>query len=182
MSLLKVNSVQDLGADPVVTNGVVDANALPVLNKSSLPSGSVLQVVQTVKTDAFTTTSSTYVDVTGFSVEITPSFSSSKVLVESSAIFSAGGTTGYPLAQVRLVRLIGATETVLVDPLSLMGVGSDRNPAQVQASYLDSPATTSAITYKIQILRGSTATATFNRNGAGTNASVGTFTVMEIAG
>jgi hypothetical protein len=174
VSTLKVNNLEDLGADPVVTNGVIE--------KAALPAGTILQVLQTVKTDAFTTTSSTYVDVTGFSVDITPSFVSSKIMVESSAFYSAGGTTGYPLAKVRLVRVIGGSETVLADPLSLTGVGSDRNPAQVQAGYLDSPATTSTVTYKIQMLRTSTATATFNRNGAGTDAAVATISVMEVAG
>lgn len=49
-----------------------------------LGAGAVLQVVQTVKTDTFSTTSpaeTAFVDVTGFSVTITPSATSSKILI-----------------------------------------------------------------------------------------------------
>ena len=43
--------------------------------------GKILQVLQTVKTDTFTTTSTSFVDVTGLSVSITPATTSSKILI-----------------------------------------------------------------------------------------------------
>ena len=83
MSLLKVNSLQDLGADAVVTDGVIVSSALPT--------GSILQVVSTTKTDTFTSTSTSMVDITGLSATITPSSTSSKILVMASV---ASGNTG----------------------------------------------------------------------------------------
>lgn len=60
----------------------VDLSAVTgVLPGSALPAGATKQVVQTVKTDTFSTTSLTHVDVTGLSVTITPSSTSSKILV-----------------------------------------------------------------------------------------------------
>ena len=47
--------------------------ALITLNKSALPTGSVLQVQSTTKTDTFSGTSTSFADVTGLSVSITPS-------------------------------------------------------------------------------------------------------------
>ena len=75
MSTLRVDNVTDLGDDPVVTAGVVAGGALPA--------GSILQVVSVTKTDSFTTSSSSFVDITGLSATITPSSASSKILVSS---------------------------------------------------------------------------------------------------
>ena len=43
--------------------------------------GGIIQVKNTIKTDSFTTTSTSSVDITGFSATITPKFSTSKILV-----------------------------------------------------------------------------------------------------
>lgn len=144
-------------------------------------SGNVIQVVQTTKTTGFSTTSSTYVDITGSSVSITPRSTSSKVFVSSSGLMYGTGVTGADLAVARLVRVIGGVETVLCDPLSHHGQGADRNPSFVGASFLDSPSTTSAITYKLQLRRTSTATAVFNDSISGAD-QFSTMTAMEIAG
>ena len=48
----------------------------------------IIQVIQTVKTDTFSTTSTSYVDVTGLSVSITPSSSSNKILVIANTTFA----------------------------------------------------------------------------------------------
>ena len=55
--------------------------AISRIGDAGLPAGSVLQVVQDVKLDTFTTSSTSFTDVTGLSVDITPSSTSSKVLV-----------------------------------------------------------------------------------------------------
>ena len=60
------------------------------------------QVLQTVKTDSFTTSSTTYVDVTGVSQAITPSNASSKVLVQVNGVI--GQATAGRGALVQLVR------------------------------------------------------------------------------
>lgn len=141
--------------------GLDAADLTGTVASARLPAGSVLQVVQTVKTDVFATQSQSFVDVTGLSVTITPSTSSNKILLTPYL------TIGY-LAHVdmRLARSIGGgADTVL-----LIGdqVGSNRTRSTwhgyastssattydiqaVSPVYLDSPATTSAVTYKIQL-------------------------------
>ena len=78
MSTLRVDNITDLGDDPVVTAGVVDS--------AGLPAGSILQVVSTTKTDTYATGSVAagafdIQDVPGLSVSITPTSTSSKILV-----------------------------------------------------------------------------------------------------
>jgi len=119
--------------------------------------GKVLQVVSTTKTDTFTTSSSSYVDVTGYSVTITPSSSSSKIMVFYDININSDPNThgGYG----RLVR--NSTDIKLGDtsgsrPLATIAKETQNfyNDINGQSgNYLDSPATTSATTYKIQIAR-----------------------------
>lgn len=112
------------------------------------------QVVSTNKTDVFTTTSTTFVDVTGVSVTITPTLASSKVLVMVETVVgnSAGG--GGSTARLNLLR--GATNiaqsTGGTAGNQTLGVTTASNNAGLPSSiiFLDSPATTSATTYKIQ--------------------------------
>lgn len=115
-----------------------------------------VQIVQTVKTDTFTTTSAlpTFVDVTGLSATITPTSSSNKVLVTVTGTLGVGNPS-YPTA-VNLVR--GSTSIAIGDARG----SSARCCAGVQlpgtsgggifsVTFLDSPATTSATTYKLQL-------------------------------
>jgi hypothetical protein len=136
MSLIKVNDIQTTGGLP---------------NR-----GKVLQVIQTVKTDPFTTDSDSMVDVTGLSVQITPSSTSSKVLV----IADIHAGTNYYVGFINVVRnsttlFLGdaagsrprSTIVVIEDPT--MG-GTHGWSDNFTRMILDSPATTSAVTYKIQ--------------------------------
>lgn len=149
----------------------------------------VLQVVSSPKTDSFTTTSGSYVDVTGLSVSITPTSSSSKILVMFSV--SAGIPGDIMHGYLTLVR--GSTEIFKADT-----AGSRRSATAVvntatqcqftyAGMYLDSPATTSATTYKIQALSSNGNTLCINRSARDTNLldydgrSVSSITVMEIA-
>jgi len=117
--------------------------------------GKVLQVVSTTKSDTFSTSSSTFVDITGLSVSITPSSVSSKILV----LFNLSGTqdVGVSLAQARLMRdstaisvgdAAGSRSPATGDPFSIASVIVG---TVVSGSYLDNPATTSAVTYKFQM-------------------------------
>lgn len=126
-----------------------------VPSAAKLPAGSVLQVVQTVKSDTFSTTSTlTYVDVTGVSVSITPTSSTSKVLV--TVTLSGSGNAAASAMLVRLMR--NSTPIYLGDSAgsriqaTTSSMVSDNNVAEAIAfTFLDSPATTSATTYKVQI-------------------------------
>ena len=147
----------------------------------------VLQVVQTVKTDTFSTTSTSYVDVTGLTVTITPSSTSSKILVYADCK-TGNGNGGR--ATVRLVR----DTTAIYDGTAagnriqsfFGGDGAGTNALyQASAVFLDSPATTSATVYKIQ-MRVPSATGYLNRSDTDTDTGAYTrtsssITVMEIS-
>jgi hypothetical protein len=125
---------------------------------AALPAGSVLQVVSATKTDTFTSTSATYVDVTGLSVSITPRSASNKILVSYSLQFS-GVVDSYGAATVVRNSTIvsegtGATgnRTNITTALATGSSGNWEYKLQTsQFQVLDSPATTSATTYKVQI-------------------------------
>ena len=122
------------------------------LNDSFAAVAKILQVVSTVKTDTFNTTSATFVDVTGLSVAITPSSATNKVLIiaqianaiqAGSGFFklSGGNTATYigDAASSRVQSVYGGYGDALADYLGSFSI-----------VFLDSPATTSATTYKIQ--------------------------------
>jgi len=168
------------------TSGTVLTNG----TNTNFPAGSVLQVVQAVKTNRFTTTSSTFVDITGYSATITPSSTSSKILVISSFHVSNGATGAYVRAQL----LRGATALGLGDAsgsatqitsTSSIGNSSDPDISNVSYTYLDSPATTSATTYKWQMATFSSRTGTFNGSTGTADSnrqnSSSTIILMEIA-
>lgn len=130
----------------------------------------ILQVAQTVKTDTFTTSSATYVDITGLSVTITPSDTNSKILVVANVCLDSGGAR---LNAITLVR--GSTEIYRGDAAgsrvrSTFGTNASTGDTvnAVTAMYLDSPATTSATTYKIQ-MRSSTGNVNMNRSAVDTD-------------
>ena len=152
-------------------------------------SGKILQVVSATKTDTFTATSTATWDVSGLSVAITPSSASSKILVVGYVNMSGA----YDRPAMRLVRNstaigVGATSgsRISVSGAGYMLAGADTTTVSV--NYLDSPSTTSATTYKIQVIvPGSPATAIYvNRTITDTSSnsyirSASTITVMEVA-
>ena len=113
----------------------------------------VLQVVQTVKTDTYSMSSGTFTDVTGFSATITPSATSSLVLVLVD--LKMNGRSGLVSAQARLLR--GSTAIYIGDAAgnrqraTSNAVGDAEAVASSTSIFLDNPATTSATTYKIQV-------------------------------
>lgn len=112
----------------------------------------VLQVVQTLKTDTFTATvGTTATDITGLSVTITPSSTSSKVLVFAN--MAHGQNTAGCFVLVRGATAIALGDTAGSRQRVTMGASAAvGNNAQGSSSLcvLDSPATTSATTYKMQ--------------------------------
>jgi hypothetical protein len=151
-------------------------------------SGRVLQVVSTFKSDTFSTSSASMVDITGMSVSITPSNSTSKILVMINLTVGPAATNFAPVNLVRNGTNIAQPTTSSTYQATLNNyngegsgyVGGSAQP-QYALSYLDSPATTSAITYKLQMYStGGTAyvnTRPVAQNGTCTS----TLTVMEIA-
>jgi hypothetical protein len=143
--------------------------------------GSVLQVVSVTKTDGFITSSATNVDVTGVSLSITPTSTSSKVLVTVTGV--AGHDTVDRVVILDLVRnstKIGQSD----DGYSLLGYENQANLATpFTISFLDSPSTTSATTYKLQTRAGASGSVAVGRTPFSTSLdSITTITAMEIAG
>jgi hypothetical protein len=115
----------------------------------------VVQVVQTAKTDTFTTTSAmpTFVDVTGVSATITPTSASNKILVTVTA--TVGATPANNGTAINLVRgstsiAIGDTRGSTTRAFGGAVPNSTISAYSLSVCFLDSPATTSATTYKIQ--------------------------------
>ena len=154
--------------------------------------GKLLQVQSTTKTDHFTHNTTTVTDITGLSVSITPSSTSSKIFITAD-IFMSGTTNTY--AGFRLLRDSTAIrQTTAIDGtdnrfMGTIGSHTDQNRyvRSVGLNFLDSPNSTSSVTYKIAVssLYGSN-TVHINRTGATDNllypqAGSSTITVMEIA-
>jgi len=114
--------------------------------------GKVLQVLQAHKTDAFSTASSSFTDITGLSVSITPSSTSSKILITWKCAV-AGNVNNH--ADLRLMRNATA--------IDVGGAAGNRTPTTAGnysgsnfmmtagGVYLDSPSSTSSTTYKLQL-------------------------------
>lgn len=149
--------------------------------------GTVLQVVSTTKTDAFSTTSATPTDITGLSVSITPSSTTSKVLVIVSMAAANSAAAGNLVQMVRDSTVIGSSTAGSTvngfwsgDLYTFGYTGAVAVP--ITGTVLDSPSTTSAVTYKVQV---QTASGTLYVNRRAANDYYGqasTITVMEIAG
>lgn len=108
--------------------------------------GKVLQVVQATASTNFNTTSTTYVDVTGLSVSITPSSATSKVLILHQGNLLAETSSGGSTASARLLRSSTAISTLT----TIGNISSGNYGIGLNFAYLDEPNTTSATTYKIQ--------------------------------
>jgi len=177
----------------VGTNGhtlVADSAEATGLKWAAASSGAVAQVKSTSKTDTFTMSSGTYADITGLSVSITPTSASNKILIIASVNFN--GDAGVSAAASRLMRgstAIGVGDTAASRvPATSGGVqgADDDYPGSSSLTFLDSPATTSATTYKVQVRgTGGSAAVYVNRglsdpDGSNTFRYISTITVMEV--
>jgi hypothetical protein len=168
MSQLKVNSIVPVGGLPSGANG------------------GILQVVQAVKTDTFSHNSTTFTDITGLSASITPSSSSSKILCTCSLYISRddGGSTtkiNFVRGSTNIGQPAGSSTT---HQATMFMYTTSELMFPITQSVLDSPATTSATTYKIQIGQDTTSKTTYiNRwwNGNSYHA-ISTLTLYEVTG
>ncbi len=155
-------------------------------------SGGILQVVSTTKTDTFSTSSTSFTDITGLSASITPSSTSSKIYVVVSCNASADSDR---LVNLRLLR--DST------PISIGDAAGSRSQSSayfyenggnnkglqlhnIPVTFLDSPSTTSTVEYKIDI-KTNTGTITVNKTHSDTDTAdyprlASTITLMEVAG
>ena len=162
------------------TNRIVPRDGL-----QSGSSGGIIQIRQgTLTAPASTGTSGSFTD-TGLSATITPTRADSKVfcMVTLGSISSPGGTS----VGFRLVR--GSTDIGMPDSTSLQSgftniyVSEDTSLFSAAFNFLDSPATTSATTYKItwRNSSGTTYLGRFPTDSTNYN-GVSTLTLMEVSG
>jgi hypothetical protein len=150
-----------------------------------------VQVISTTKLDSFSTSSATMVDVTGLSATITPTNSANKILV-TVAIVVSGANYNTTATFVNLVRNstnlgIGTSGTVRNSTsgyCAYSGNATDTsaNCGPLVISFLDSPNTTSATTYKVQITNFSATTAAVGRRALDATLGFGsTITATELS-
>ena len=166
MALTRLGPNQSINLASNVTGTLATGNG--GTGSTTFSPGKVLQVQSSTKTTESTTTNGSYVD-TGLQVNITPSSTSSKILIVIG--HGMNYTTSGTEVKFRLKR--DSTElTQFV--INLDGTASTGGSS---IAYLDSPSTTSQVTYYDQFYRS---------NGTGTvyicpNNSTATITAMEIS-
>jgi len=117
-----------------------------------------VQVKQTVKNDLFTTTSSVPVDITGFSASITPTSSSNKILVMVNVLIGGSRDTYPYILLLRNGTSVGTGTGATGNQINTFGGAYLTNAVTatymanyVSVNWLDSPSTTSSVTYKLQV-------------------------------
>jgi hypothetical protein len=159
--------------------------------KAALPTGSVLQVVQTAFNTYLSVSSTSYTD-TGITASITPTSATSKILVMISAKLGLAYSSNDAAGNVGFANILRGSTTIYESqrtPFGRFGVsatGAWRYDTSNSFCVLDSPATTSSTTYKMQVKLNSTANSAeylvndYENNSTSTNGC--TITLMEIAG
>lgn len=154
------------------------------------PASGVVQVKSTSKTDSFTLSfTTTFTDVTGLSVSITPTSASNKVLVIAQVTAGAAAGTNPNLRLMRDSTAISIGDTAGNRIRITTGdlINADYQVSSNSLVFLDSPATTSATTYKVQMcaLTGQGATYVNRTNTDSDSASyvrgASSITVFEVA-
>jgi hypothetical protein len=154
-----------------------------VVTTNTMPAGSVLQVVTATTQSRTSSSSTTYVDMTGMSASITPTKSSSKILVIAVAF---GGSAAGCAMWFRVLRNSTALETTGSVVYGGAGTGSEYTSISSNMTFFDSPATTSSVTYKVQVRSdATTAIVAGGPNGnsysSGTAVCQNSIVLMEIA-
>jgi hypothetical protein len=147
----------------------------------------LVQVQSASKADSFTTSSTSFVDVTGLTIAITPTVAANKILVLVSTQLSQ--SAGSNLVAIQLVRAIsgGATSNIALSTgasshnMSNFAIPSGSfNSVGVSTIVLDSPSTTSATTYHVEMKAGANTAAIGRRGDDTTSGAFSSITVMEI--
>lgn len=157
---------------------ITTASSGQSIPKAALPTGSVLQVIQSTLTTEVSSTSSTYAD-TGVTATITPTSATSKILVmvnHNACRKSGSADTTLGLKLLRAGSVIANIDQYVA------WTGSTASSAIGSSDfiYLDSPANTSALVYKTQFAN-LNAAGTVYINVTNTFAPTSTITLMEIA-
>ncbi len=169
------------GGSPITFSGdsVTLGSGTSLGSDIAFPAGHIIQTVSMTKTDTFfSSTSQSWVDITGFSLNITPTSSDNKVLIMAHVV--CGGNGHFT---IRMMRVLDSVESF---PYAGDAEGSSRPRCNIKhissythqqwsdfVSFLDSPNTTNQITYKFQAgaLYSSSYGVTLNRSWASSDAT-----------
>ena len=177
------------------TSGLVTATTFSGSTLTGIDTGKILQVVQTTKSDVFSTsTISSYVDVTGLTVNITPTKANSNILVI--AVIGC-----YTSADATAIALTTADGTAIIQGDTVSGKDSvstgsyaggnsageawyGNNPASIFKLHDPSYSLGNTLTYKCRV-KGNSGTTYVNRNQSDVNQyalrTASTLTLMELA-
>jgi len=165
---------------PTVITGTDGINQVQAgaVESGDLPAGSVIQVVSVTKTDTFSTTSTSFVDVTGLSANITPTSATNKILIISNVYVSYDDSALLQL--LRDATPVGNGSS----GFALVRFGATNEGSTFSINHLDSPNSTSSLTYKIQaeVDGGSGGVFINRRKSDGLYTLSSHITLMEIAG
>jgi hypothetical protein len=163
MPLTKLNATLGLtGTLPAVSGA----------NLTGISAGKVLQVVSTQLVAEFGSSSSSFVDVTGMALTITPSATSSKILLLMNTNLYQNTGTSYVILRYERAISGGATTNIGHGTYGLTfarSEGAHNFWAGTGMTYLDSPSTTSATTYQVQVSNGGSGSVSVGVNSSNTN-------------
>jgi len=166
MPLILTGAGEITGLTSVPSSGLQLADA-------NMPAGAVLQVVNATDATGRSTTSTSFVTASNtLSVSITPTSTSSKIFVVANSSAEHSVTNTYMVFTI----FRGATNLGNGQGGNILRVSSTQNIYPMALSFLDSPSSTSALTYQVYF-KVDSGTATLNSGNC-----VGTLTAFEIAG
>lgn len=152
----------------------LNGSAVSLGGSATIGGGKIGQVLQVTHSSDISTTSTSFVD-TGISLAITPSATSSKILVMTDILaYTAGSNQGNHMF-TKILR--GSTDLAQrrVQSYDQGGNGVEYG-SNISHMYLDSPSTTSETTYKIQYRMGTGSTARIHHG----NGKTGSLTLLEV--
>jgi hypothetical protein len=139
------------------TSGLVTATTFSGSSLSGIDTGIILQVKQAVKNDTATTSSGTFADISGLSVSITPASTSSKILVSCNTYVSGTSNSfiGFKILRDSTALGLGTGATgnrtnVSAAIVNLNASSSAYGFVNSSFEFLDTPSSTSSLTYKLQ--------------------------------
>jgi hypothetical protein len=164
---------------PVLNSPAFSGTPTGTLVSANMPTGCILQVVNANFTNYTQTSSSSYATITGATISITPKAATNKILmfINLVGLTKNSGTNG--IGAFQLMR--NGSGIFVWDALVGYIGGTTTWSGQSSTNYLDSPATTSAITYTLQWKISNGGTLQINNYETSPNYSTSTWTLMEVA-
>lgn len=187
-------AISTIGTDALAASAVTSTKlASGVPSRSQLPAGTVLQVVSTTKNDTWSTSSTSDVAVTGLSATITPTSSTSKILILMHVGATSTNTSDYAtfFSLYRGGSIVSGAVGNASGTRKVCSFGhrSSAYPrfSAVGMQYLDSPASTSSLTYQLYAAMESGGGSSYvnisgvTADGASVPLSISNITFLEIA-